>query len=819
MTKTPLNCLLTAILIVIFPFIPCRGQNFVKENPHLTLWYNTPANSAAPEVKNVFESDPEWLKALPVGNAFLGAMVYGDVNRERIQLNEKSLWSGSYQDSNNPQAASSLKMIRELLFAGKYKEAGMLTEKTQVCKGPGSAGKQYGSYQTLGDLMFDFRTDAPYSDYRKELDLDNGKVVISYLQDGIRFKREIFASYPDRALVMRFTADKKSAINFKVNLTRPEAYKTRSQGDHLLMIGTLDNGMGGTGMKYASRVKAVTGSGKVSYANASVTVKNGDAVTLILTAATDYGQVYPRYKKGNPLISSLSLLRKAASKSYQDLYRAHSKDYKPLFGRVKFNLAFTGRDTIPTDVRLQNKNDLRLQQTYFQFGRYLMIASSRKGALAANLQGIWSNKIQNPWNCDYHTNINLQMNYWPADVGNLSDCFGPFIDLIESLVKPGEQTARIQYGLQGWCSQAITNLWGYTSPGEGTSWGMYVAGGGWIAQQLWDHYTFTKDPVYLKRIYPILLGSAKFYLSWLVKDPKMGKLVSGPSTSPENSFIAPDGSVGSVTMGPSHDQQIISGLFNAVVKAGKLMKDDSPLQIQISQALKNLYQPEIAPEGRLMEWPEDFKETAPTHRHVSHLFALYPGTQINPEKTPELAAAARKTLDGRTDIGTGWSLAWKISFWSRLQDGNRAYALLQNLLNPTSNYKVNMSGGGGTYPNLFCGHPPFQIDGNFGATAGMAEMLLQSTDETIHLLPALPDAWSEGDISGLKARGAFEVEMKWKHAKLQSATIKSLGGLECRLRTSNPVAIAGVKTVKHGKFFLTTFPTAVGKVYRLSAGS
>lgn len=819
MTKTPLNCLLTAILIVIFPFIPCRGQNFVKENPHLTLWYNTPANSAAPEVKNVFESDPEWLKALPVGNAFLGAMVYGDVNRERIQLNEKSLWSGSYQDSNNPQAASSLKMIRELLFAGKYKEAGMLTEKTQVCKGPGSAGKQYGSYQTLGDLIFDFRTDAPYSDYRKELDLDNGKVVISYLQDGIRFKREIFASYPDRALVMRFTADKKSAINFKVNLTRPEAYKTRSQGDHLLMIGTLDNGMGGAGMKYASIVKAVTGSGKVSYANASVTVKNGDAVTLILTAATDYGQVYPRYKKGNPLISSLSLLRKAASKSYQDLYRAHSKDYKPLFGRVKFNLAFTGRDANPTDVRLQNKNDLRLQQTYFQFGRYLMIASSRKGALAANLQGIWSNKIQNPWNCDYHTNINLQMNYWPADVGNLSDCFGPFIDLIESLVKPGEQTARIQYGLQGWCSQAITNLWGYTSPGEGTSWGMYVAGGGWIAQQLWDHYTFTKDPAYLKRIYPILLGSAKFYLSWLVKDPKTGKLVSGPSTSPENSFIAPDGSVGSVTMGPSHDQQIISGLFNAVVKAGIIMEDNSPLQTQISQALKNLYQPEIAPEGRLMEWPEDFKETAPTHRHVSHLFALYPGTQINPEKTPELAAAARKTLDGRTDIGTGWSLAWKISFWSRLQDGNRAYALLQNLLNPTSNYKVNMSGGGGTYPNLFCGHPPFQIDGNFGATAGMAEMLLQSTDETIDLLPALPDAWSEGDISGLKARGAFEVEMKWKHAKLQSAAIKSLGGLECRLRTSNPVAIAGVKTVKQGKFFLTTFPTEVGKVYRLSSGS
>ncbi|MFW0715124.1 glycosyl hydrolase family 95 catalytic domain-containing protein [Pedobacter sp. N23S346] len=815
MAKTTLNLLITLVAMIFIAPI-CNAQNLTANSPKLKLWYNRPANSTTPDVKNVYESDPEWLKALPVGNAFLGAMIYGDVNKERIQLNEKSLWSGSYQDSNNPAAAISLQKIHELLFLGKYREASLLTEQTQVCKGPGSAGKQYGSYQTLGDLIFDFQTDAAYTDYRKELDLNNGKVVISYTQKGIRFKREIFASYPDRALVIRFTADKKSSINFNVKLMRSERATTQAQGDHLLMSGTLDDGKNGKGMQFSTRLKAIAGRGEIRFKDNAIVIRNGDEVTLILTAATNYVQQYPSYRAGKPLQSSLDQMQKAVALSYPKLKERHEKDYKSLFDRVKLDLAVTGEDTIPTDTRLHQQNDRRLQQTYFQFGRYLLISSSRFGSLPANLQGIWSNKIQNPWNCDYHTNINLQMNYWPADVTNLSDCFSPMTNLVQSLVKPGEETARIQYGANGWCSQAITNVWGFTSPGEGTGWGMYAAGGGWLAQQLWDHYAFTRNPVYLKQIYPTLIGSAKFYLSWLVKDPKTGKLVSGPSTSPENSFAAPDGSVASVTMGPSHDQQIISGLFNAVIQAGKIMGDRSVFQDQVKEALANLATTKIATDGRLMEWPEDFKEREPTHRHVSHLFALYPGTEISPGLTPDLALAARKTLDARTDEGTGWSLAWKINFWARLEDGNRAYTLLQRLLRPTTSYQVNMSDAGGTYANLFCGHPPFQIDGNFGATAGIAEMLLQSIDDEIHLLPALPDAWPDGQITGLKARGAFEVDLQWKSSQIVSVSVKSLGGSMCRLRTTLPVGLVGAKSVKAGKFYITTFRTLKGKSYKIS---
>lgn len=822
--------------LLLFIFIPVTlfaspGGNSVKSSANgqagkLRIWYAEPANVTTDDDLHGWKNDAEWLKAFPVGNGFLGAMVYGGVNTERIQLNEKSLWSGSPQDGNNPDAYPSLDKIRRLIWAGRYKEATVLTEKTQICAGAGSgkgngSGVPYGSFQTLGELKINFETSGDFSDYNRELDLTEGLVRVSYSQNGINFNREIFASYPDRALVIRLTADRKGAVGFSTTITRKERFKTVSEGDHLLMKGNMDDGKGGSGMKYAVRLKAVAKNGKVVCDNGVLSVKNADEVTLILTAATDYKLSYPVYKGIDPEVLTADQLSKACMTPFPALRKNHISDYSGLFGKVRLQLSYNESDNIPTDARMRNQkynpDDLHLQELYFQFGRYLLISSSRQGSLPANLQGIWSNKIQTPWNGDYHTDINIQMNYWPADVTNLQECHSPLTDLIESLVRPGEQTAARQYHARGWCIHPITNVWGFTAPGEHPGWGMHVGAGGWLCEHLWDHYTFTMDRKYLERVYPIMLKSAMFYLDWLVKDPTGGKLVSGPAASPENTFKAPDGSTCSISMGPSHDQQIIHELFTNVLKAAETLNIKEPLTGRIRTALDSLASPRIGQDGRLMEWSSPFPEMEPTHRHVSHLYLLYPGSDLNIAKDTAMARAVKNSLLARGDGGTGWSLAWKINFWARLQDGNHAYQMLKNLLRPAGNLGTDYSNSGGTYYNLFCAHPPFQIDGNFGATAGMAEMLLQSHNGYIDLLPALPDAWGKGNVIGLVARGGFVVNISWQNHRVASAEVTSAKGGTCVVKSDVPFkvdgAVVSVKKEKAG--CLLTFSTIKGKTYRM----
>lgn len=810
------------IAFVCFIVTGLSSSKLSAQQNSLQLWYKQPADASVRDVENGWQNDKEWLKALPVGNGFLGAMIFGDVNKERIQLNEKSLWSGSPDDNNNPKAASTLGEIRQLLFEGKYKEANKLIDETQVCKGVGSgngngANVPFGCYQTLGDLWFDFESSQPYSNYKKSLDLKRAVVTVTYEQNGVHFKREIFSSYPDKALIIRFTSDKKNAVSFIASLTRPEKFITRAQKDQLLMTGVLTNGKGGDGLHYAARLQAKATGGAVTYKDSTLTIKNADEVVLILTASTNYKLHYPDYHGDDPVITTAVQLKQAAAQPFTALLARHEKDYASLFNKTGLQLSGNLPDTVPTDILLKDPGNLHLYELYFQYGRYLLISSSRQGSLPANLQGLWANKIQTPWNCDYHANINIQMNYWPADVTNLSACFSPLTQLMQSLVQPGTQSASVQYKARGWCMGPITNIWGYTAPGEGAGWGMYVTAGGWLCQQLWDHYTYTLDNNYLKGIYPIMLKAAEFYTDWLVKDPVTGKLVSGPATSPENSFIAPDGFKGAMSMGPSHDQEIITEFFASVLKAAAILKDKNPALPAIDAALKNMAQPGIAKDGRLMEWMQEFKETEPTHRHVSHLYMLYPGTQINPTKTPGLASAARKTLELRSDNGTGWSLAWKVSFWARLLDGEHAYKLLQNLLRPIHNYSLDMSSEGGTYENLFCGHPPFQIDGNFGGTAGMAEMLLQSYAGEIHLLPAIPAAWATGTVSGLMARGNFEIGMKWSNSKITKAVIKSNHGGQCIVRSSVPLQLAGssVTSIADDTGYIIKLDTEKSKTYEL----